>query len=62
MRPKGKHRAETDILALKAGADAVAFPSEEVIEYAKNQGYKFSFSSYCCAQVYINAASRSASK
>ena len=62
MRPKGKHRAETDLLALKAGADAVAFPSEEVIEYAENQGYKLSFSSYCCAQIYMDAASRSASK
>jgi uncharacterized radical SAM superfamily protein len=62
MRPKGKHRAETDILALKAGADAVAFPSEEVVEYAENQGYNFSFSSYCCAQVYMDTASRSASK
>ena len=62
MRPKGKHRAETDILALKAGADAVAFPSEEVIEYAENQGYKSSFSSYCCAQIYVDATSRSVSK
>ena len=62
MRPKGKHRAETDILALRAGADAVAFPSQEAVEYAENQGYKSSFSSYCCAQVYMDAASRSASK
>src|SRR3972149_5726614 len=41
MRPKGKHRAETDILALKAGVNAIAFPSEEAIKYAENQGYKF---------------------
>lgn len=31
MRPKGKHRVETDTLALKAGADAIAFPAEEAI-------------------------------
>jgi hypothetical protein len=62
MRPKGKHRSATDILALKAGVDAVAFPSEEVIEYAENQGYKFSFSSHCCAQVYVDAAFRRTSK
>lgn len=55
VRPKGKHRAETDVLALKAGVDAIAFPSEEAIGYAKTNGYKFDFSSYCCAQIYMDA-------
>lgn len=62
MRPKGKHRVETDVLALKAGADAIAFPSEEAVKYAEAQGYTVSFSSYCCAQIYVDAASRSVSK
>jgi len=62
MRPKGKHRAEIDILALKAGANAIAFPSEEAIKYAEKQGYALSFSSYCCAQIYVDAASRRTSK
>jgi uncharacterized radical SAM superfamily protein len=62
MRPKGKHHAETDVLALKAGADAIAFPSEEAVKYAEAQGYAFSFSSYCCAQIYVDATSRSSSK
>lgn len=62
VRPKGKHRAETDILALKGGVDAVAFPSEEAIEYAKTHGYEFSFSSYCCAQIYMGGTFRSSSK
>jgi uncharacterized radical SAM superfamily protein len=62
VRPKGKHRAETDILAMKAGADAIAFPSEEAVKYAEKQGYTFSFSSYCCAQIYVDAAFRSSSK
>jgi uncharacterized radical SAM superfamily protein len=53
MRPKGKHRAETDILTLEAGINAVAFPSEEAIKYAENQGYEISFSSYCCSQIYV---------
>jgi len=52
MRPKGKHRSQTDVLALKAGVDAIAFPSPEAIEYAKKNGYKTVFSSYCCAQLY----------
>jgi uncharacterized radical SAM superfamily protein len=62
MRPKGKHREETDVLALKAGADAIAFPSEGAVKYAGNQGYALSFSSYCCAQIYMDAANRSISK
>jgi uncharacterized radical SAM superfamily protein len=62
VRPKGKHRAETDILALKAGVDAVAFPSEEAVQYAEQHGYATSFSSYCCAQIFMDARFRSASK
>ena len=55
MRPKGKNRSETDVLALKAGVDAVAFPSEEAIEYVKSQSYETVFSSFCCAQMYADA-------
>jgi uncharacterized radical SAM superfamily protein len=62
VRPKGKQHAEIDILALKAGANAIAFPSEEAIEYAEKQGFLRSFSSYCCAQIIMDAASRNASK
>ena len=62
VRPKGKHRAETDVLALKAGVDAIAFPSEEAAKYAEKQGYAVSFSSYCCAQICVDAAPRSPSK
>jgi hypothetical protein len=56
MRPKGTARSETDVLALKAGVDAVAFPSEEAIKYAESKGWKTSFSSFCCAQIYLDAA------
>ncbi|MCW4005935.1 MAG: radical SAM protein [Candidatus Bathyarchaeota archaeon] len=52
MRPKGKHRSQTDVLALKAGSDAIAFPSQEAIAYAQQNGYQTTFSSYCCAQIY----------
>jgi uncharacterized radical SAM superfamily protein len=55
VRPKGKHRAETDILALKAGVDAIAFPHEKAVGYAKTQQYEFSFSPYCCAKIYTDA-------
>jgi hypothetical protein len=56
MRPKGTARSETDVLALKAGVDAVAFPSEEAVKYAESKSWKTSFSSYCCAQMYLDAA------
>ena len=58
MRPKGALRSETDILALKAGVDAVAFPSEEAIRYSESKGYPISFSSYCCAQMYMDVAEK----
>jgi hypothetical protein len=54
MRPKGKHRNETDILAIRAGVNAIAFPTEEAIEFAKSQGYSMTFSSLCCSQIYVN--------
>jgi uncharacterized radical SAM superfamily protein len=54
MRPKGKHRINTDILALEAGVDAIAFPTEEAIKFAENQGYKIGFSSFCCSQIYAD--------
>jgi len=54
MRPKGKLRDETDVLALKAGVDAVAFPSEAAIQYAQKRGFRTVFSSYCCAQMYLD--------
>ena len=52
MRPKGKHRVKTDVLAIKAGANAIAFPTEEAIKTAEELGYKISFSSFCCSQIY----------
>lgn len=55
MRPKGNARKETDILALKAGIDGIAFPTQEATEYAKKRG-KVEFSSYCCAQLVRDAA------
>lgn len=54
MRPRGKDRSETEILAMKAGIDAIAFPTEEAVRFAECQGYKAYFSSLCCSQVYLD--------
>lgn len=51
MRPKGTSRDVADVLALKAGVDGIAFPSQQAIEYAEQARYKVEFSSYCCADV-----------
>jgi hypothetical protein len=58
MRPKGKHRVETDILALKAGVNAIAFPAEEAVKFAENQGYSIFFSSFCCSQIYLDVSDK----
>jgi uncharacterized radical SAM superfamily protein len=58
MRPKGKHRTETDVLAMKAGVDGVAFPSQEAISYAQTHGYAVAFSAFCCAQIYRDLAEK----
>jgi uncharacterized radical SAM superfamily protein len=54
MRPKGNHRTETDKLAVKAGINAIAFPSESAIKLAEQMGYQISFSSACCSQIYAD--------
>jgi len=58
MRPKGPSRGVTDVLALKAGVDGIAFPSEEVIKYAEQKGFGIGFSSCCCAQIYMDAVEK----
>ena len=52
MRPKGRHRVETDMLAVKAGVNAIAFPDEKAIKLAESFGFETVFSSLCCSQVF----------
>jgi hypothetical protein len=54
MRPKGKHRTKTDILAIKSGVDAIAFPTEEAIRFAETQEYQTLYSPFCCSQIYVD--------
>jgi len=57
MRPRDEQRGETEILAIKAGVDAIAFPTEQAVRFAENQKLKVSFSSYCCSQIYFDIRS-----
>lgn len=52
MRPKGEHRVKTDLLAVKAGVNAIAFPSKEAIHLAEVMGLKIAFSPLCCSQIF----------
>jgi len=54
MRPKGKHKAETDVWAVKAGVNAIAFPAERAIKLAESMNLETSFSSRCCSQAYVD--------
>jgi uncharacterized radical SAM superfamily protein len=51
MRAKDAFRSKTEIMAMKAGVDAIAFPTEEALKFAESQELKYSFSSYCCSQI-----------
>jgi len=52
MRPKGKHKTETDMLAVKTGVNAIAFPAEQAIKLADSIRVETSFSSLCCSQIF----------
>ena len=50
-RPLGEHRIITDMLAVKAGVNAIAFPSEEAVRLARTMGLETSFYPICCSQI-----------
>ena len=52
MRPKGDPRKKIDLLAVKAGVDAIAFPVEDAIQLAESLNLDISFSSLCCSQIF----------
>jgi len=52
MRPKGEHKIKTDVLAIKSGVHAIAFPTNEAIQLAEAMGLETAFSSLCCSQIF----------
>ena len=50
-RPLGAHRRETDKLAIDAGVNGIAYPSDEGYEYAEEKGFKLSFADQCCSLI-----------
>lgn len=51
-RPLGPHRVETDTLALKAGINRIAMPSEEALKKAREMGLDIEFHKTCCSKSY----------
>lgn len=54
MRAKDRHKIDTEKLSIRAGVNAMAFPSEATIKLAEQMGYQVSFSSTCCSQIYAD--------
>ncbi len=50
-RPLGNHRRITDRLAIDAGVNGIAYPSDEGYEYAEEKGFKLSFADQCCSLI-----------
>ena len=50
-RPLGAHRRETDRLAIDAGVNGIAYPSDEGYEYAEGKGFEISFADQCCSLI-----------
>lgn len=48
-RPHGEHRRETDRLAICAGVNGIAYPTEEGYEFAKSLGLQMRMSTKCCS-------------
>jgi len=53
-RPTHRHRILTDILAIKAGVNGIAFPSRQAVELAESMGLETGFSPMCCSQIYVD--------
>jgi hypothetical protein len=51
-RPHGPHRVKTDTMALEAGINRMAMPSEEALIKAKDMGLAIEFYKTCCSKSY----------
>lgn len=51
-RPGGDHKVETDVLALKAGLNGIAYPADGLVELARDLGLNPHFAEECCSLVY----------
>jgi len=50
-RPMGRHRDRTDLLAIEAGLDGIAFPSDSALRAARENGMNVRYRTECCAMI-----------
>ena len=48
-RPRGRYRRELDLLAVKAGINSLALPSEPALTYATAHGLEVVYQHTCCS-------------
>jgi lipoyl synthase len=48
-RPRGKYRRELDRLAVMAGINSLALPSDSALEDAQSRGLELDYHEYCCS-------------
>lgn len=51
-RPLGDHKIQTDKLAIRAGVNGIALPSQEGVDFAKEKGLHPVFLDVCCSLAY----------
>jgi uncharacterized radical SAM superfamily protein len=61
-RPGGEHQVRTDLYAIEAGVDGIAYPCEEAVRRAKDFGCDISFSDVCCSLIFDDPPVRQAGK
>lgn len=50
-RPLGRHRQLLDSLALEAGLDGIAYPTQETVRLAESRGLTIDYQKECCALI-----------
>jgi uncharacterized radical SAM superfamily protein len=48
-RPRGRYRHELDLLAVKAGINSLALPSDPAVTYATQNGLEVFYRQTCCS-------------
>ncbi|MGB9616362.1 MAG: radical SAM protein, partial [Desulfomonilaceae bacterium] len=48
-RPRGRYKRRLDMLAIDAGVNSIALPSDAALEYAAQRGLEVVFREWCCS-------------
>jgi hypothetical protein len=56
IRPRGLYGANVEKIAIAAGLDGIAFPSEESLRFAERQNLKIKLSGLCCSLAFREIA------